>query len=81
MTKTKEEKSLARTIRYRENDIDRLNEKITKLENERGEFRKHFSDRFRLWVELQGNGQNPTSLTWLIDADAKFLARVSPFKW
>ena len=77
---TEEEKSLARMIRYRECDIEKKNEEIQKLRNERDEFRQHFGTRFHWWVELIGKQQSP-SLPWLIEADAKFLTRVSQFTW
>lgn len=77
---TEQEKSLRRTIRYRENDINRLREEIQQLRNEREEFRSHFGARFKWWVELLGSSKTP-SVAWLIEADAKFLTRVSSFTW
>lgn len=78
--RTENEKSLNRTLRYKQNDIDRLQSEIQKLKNEREEFRSHFSSRFHWWVELQGKGETP-STSWLIESDAKWLTKVSSFTW
>ena len=43
-------------------------------------YRRHFTGRFRWWIELLGKGQTP-SLPWLIENDAKVLHGVKSWWW
>lgn len=65
----------------------RLRERIKKLEAERDtlerdreKFRSHFIRRFKWWVKLLGESQQP-SLPWLIEDDAKFLRDIEKWWW
>lgn len=77
---TEEEKQHARQMRYKADEIRRLEEKIKQLESERTLFRTHATDRFKWWIKLLHDGQDP-SLAWLVEHDARFLQSVSYFSW
>ena len=78
--RTEEEKQHARQMRYKFEEISKLNEKIDQLENERRQYRGHAVRRLKWWIELHGKGATP-NLAWLIEQDAKFLQTVSNFTW
>lgn len=77
---TEEKKRHARQMRYKVEEITRLEKTICELENERRRFRAHASERFQWWTKLL-NGKDTPSLPWLIEHDAKFLQSVSYFTW
>ena len=77
---TEEEKQHARQMRYKMEEITRLEKTICELENERSRYRDHAARRMKWWIELHGKQSSP-SVAWLIEQDAKFLQTVSRFEW
>jgi len=75
--KTEEEKRLARRLRLQWEQIQKLNQQIDELKNDRDLFRNHFVSRFQWWFRLMKANQTP-SLTWLAENDAMWLRQ---FKW
>ncbi len=75
-----EKKSFTRRLRYKDEEIQRLNELVQRLENERSNYRDHAAKRMKWWIELHGKGSSP-NVAWLIEQDAKFLSTVSSFIW
>lgn len=77
---TEEQKQHARIVRYRQNDIDRLDRTVAQLRSEQRKYQGHFALRLKWWIKLQADGQAP-SLQWLIEHDVKFLQTVDEFSW
>jgi len=62
--------------RLREN-VAFLEKELSEAKQDRDLFRQHFSERFRWWIKLLGDGKTP-DLPSIIEADAKWLRN---FKW
>lgn len=65
----------------------RLRERVKELEAERDalkkdreEFRAHFIQRFKWWIELLGSQSKP-NLAWLVENDAIWLRRFERWYW
>ena len=77
---TEEEKQHARQMRYKVEEITRLEKTICELENERRRYRDHATARLQWWIKLL-NEQSSPSLLSLIEQDVKFLQTVTSFTW
>lgn len=74
-------RKVERQLRARLKNAESLLEETRReLEEDREKFRTHFSERFRWWIKLVGEGKS-TSAAWLIEADAKFLTTVQRWFW
>jgi len=73
-------KSMTAKIRYLKHELVMAESTISQLKEERDEFRSHFAQRFRWWLKLLGENGGP-SLSWLIEADSKFLQKVKSWYW
>jgi hypothetical protein len=70
-----------RTVEKRlREQIKVLNELRAKDAEKIAEFQRHYAGRFRWWIELLGQGRTP-SLPWLIENDAKLMAKVGAWWW
>lgn len=60
--------------------VKNLEKQLSELEADRDVFRKHFSRRYRWWIELLGKKETP-SIAWLIEADAKEMVSMKWWAW
>ena len=70
-------RAIEKKLRARIVDLEHKNTELVRV---RDAFRAHYASRFRWWVELLGKGTGP-SVPWLIEDDAKLMAKVGSWWW
>lgn len=73
-------KSLTQKLKDAKEEIKYLQSEIEDLKKDREKFRDHFADRMKWYIKLLGEQKNP-SMSWLVEAESKFLATVQRWYW
>lgn len=77
---TKKERELRDEIKNLKAELRVKTNELYDIREDRRKFREHFELRFKLWIKLLGEKRSP-NMEWLVEDDARWLARFQTWFW